>query len=86
MDNKIYHYSIVKDFGDCFYGILKLKKINDIGDYGVDKIQSRINELKQKFTEQGNYDYFMEDIMQVILSEFDNIVEFIDLLEDDIVI
>lgn len=65
---------------DMIYGILKVKLDKATRTYRTDDIQNRIYELKEEIGEE----YTVEDIMEVILNEFDNIVEFNDCLEEDL--
>ncbi len=65
---------------DTIYGILKVKLDKATRTYRTDDIQNRIYELKEEIGEE----YTVEDIMEVILNEFDNIVEFNDCLEEDL--
>lgn len=65
---------------DTIYGILKVKLDEKTGSYRTDNIQDRIYELKEEIGEE----YTVEDIMETILNEFDNIVEFNDCLEEDL--
>ena len=65
---------------DTIYGILKIKLDETTGTYRLDEIQNRIYELKEEIGEE----YTVEDVMSIILDEFDNIVEFNDCLEGDL--
>ena len=62
------------------YGILKVELDKKTGTYRLDEIQNRIYELKEEIGEE----YTVEDVMVVILDEFDNIVEYNDCLEEDL--
>ena len=83
-----------KSFGSCerfvilkdcvnentLYGILKVELDKKTGTYRLDEIQNRIYELKEKIGEE----YTVDDVMSIILDEFDNIVEYNDCLEEDL--
>lgn len=65
---------------DTIYGILKVELDKKTGTYRLDEIQNRIYELKEEIGEE----YTVDDVMVIILDEFDNIVEFNDCLEEDL--
>ena len=65
---------------DTIYGILKVELDKKTGTYRLDEIQNRIYELKEEIGEE----YTVDDVMVIILDEFDNIVEYNDCLEEDL--
>ena len=93
-DNYVECTEKFKGFGSCerfvilkdcvneeeVYGILKIKLDKKTGTYRLDEIQNRIYELKEEIGEE----YTVEDVMNVILDEFDNIVEYNDCLKEDL--
>lgn len=83
-----------KSFGDCerivilrdctnedtIYGFFRLTLDRNTDTYRIEDIQERIYELKDEIGE----DYTVEDVMEIVLTEFDNIIEFIDMVEEDL--
>lgn len=62
------------------YGILKVKLDEKTGTYRLDEIQRAIYRVKEEIGE----DYTVDEVMEEVISEFDNIVEFNDCLEEDL--
>lgn len=65
---------------DTIYGILKVKLDETTRTYRVDEIQNAIHRVKEEIGE----DYTVDEVMEEVLNEFDNIVEFNDCLEEDL--
>ena len=65
---------------DTIYGILKVELDETTGTYRLDEIQNAIYRIKEEIGE----DYTVDEVMEEVLSKFDNIVEFNDCLEEDL--
>lgn len=65
---------------DTIYGYLKLVLDKNTNSYRIQDIQNRIYELKEEIGEE----YTVNEIMEIIVNEFENIIEYNDNVEDNL--
>ena len=69
---------------EIIYGILKIRLEKKKKTYRLDDIQKKIYELKEEIGIRYTMQDIVKEVMELILNEFDNIIEFYENFENNL--
>lgn len=69
---------------EIIYGILKIRLDKMTKTYRLDDIQKKIYELKEEIGIRYTMQDIVKEVMELILNEFDNIIEFYENFENNL--